>query len=275
MRIKFLIIVALSLLVSKNFIGQKNEKKIEKIFIAEYSPSRSGIILRADVFNKKQSSVQKFDEQNNLLEYFELNSSTKKIRNLYKYFYNQDQIVTLIEVYNNENELTSYTKQIINSFDKIDTSYTYLASKELSGIQIYNYDINNNLINRIDSSFKYNRTLKWRYEYNSLNEMTKLMAYDKYGLLRDTRNYKYNESGQEYESNLIKANGEFTFFKSKYNENGDLTDNIWYNKEGVIKSHTKFKYLYDEYGNWLTKVRSRDEEEPNYIWERKIEYYNR
>jgi hypothetical protein len=104
--------------------------------------------------------------------------------------------------------------------------------------------------------------------------MTKEIAYDKNGLLRDTRTYKYDEKGQVYESDLTRANGDFILFKSIYNENGDLTDNIWYSKEGSIINHTKIKYVYDEYGTWITKERSSDDEEADYIWERKIKYYN-
>lgn len=222
---------------------------------------------------KKQSAVQKFDMHNRLNEYHQFNSSTKEIRNLYKYLDYDEQTATLIEIYNKENKLAGYTKQVLNSFGKLDTSYTYLASNELSGIQIYRYDENEILKTRIDSSFKYNRTLKWEYEFNSLNEMTKEISFDKDGIIRGTRTYKYDEKGQEYESDLTRANGDFKLFKSFYNEYGDLTDNIWCDKEGSIQNHTEFVYEYDEFNNWITKKRSRDDEDFNYIWERKIEYF--
>lgn len=270
---KYLILLILSLSITINSFGQESEKKIKTINIAEYSPTRSGVISRSEVFDKKQSAIQKFDIHNKLKEYHQLNPSTKEIRNLYKYLNYKEQTATLIEIYNNENKLTSYTKQVLNSSNKLDTSYTYLASNEISGIQIYQYDSNKNLKTRIDSSFKYNRTLKWEYEFNSQNEMTKEISYDKDGMIRDTRTYKYDEKGQEFESDLTRANGDFTLFKSMYNENGDLTDNIWYDKEGSIKNHTKLVYEYDEFNNWITKKRSRDDEDFNYIWERKIEYF--
>ncbi len=270
---KYLILITISLLLTINIVGQHSEKKMKAISIAEYSPTKSGIISRSEIFDTKLNIFQKYDEQNNLIEYHQLNPSTKEIRNLYKYLNYKDQTATLIEIYNHENELTGYTKQSLNSLNEIDTAYTYLASNELSGIQIFKYDINKNLKSQIDSSFKYNRTLKWEYEFNSQNEMMKRIAYDRDGKLRDTRTYKYDENGKEYESDLTRANGDFTLFKSIYNEEGDLTDNIWYDKEGSIKNHTKFKYAYDEFDNWVTKQRSTNEEDVSYIWERKIEYY--
>lgn len=271
---KSIVLSIVSLLITISAFSQNDEKSIKTISIAQYSPTRSGNMPREEALRTKLNQIKLFDEQGNLVEYQELNPSNKQVRSLYRYLDYKDETPTLIEVYNNTNQLTASTKQILNSFNKIDTSYTYLANNELKGIQINQYDINNNLICRIDSSFKYNRTLKWEYEYNGRNEMITRVAFDKEGEIRDTRSYKYDEKGQEYESDLTRANGDYTLFKSMYNSNGDMTDNIWYDKEGLINNHTKFKYVYDKYGNWITKKRSSGKEEANYIWERKIEYYD-
>lgn len=55
---------------------------------------------------------------------------------------------------------------------------------------------------------------------------------------------------------------------------GDLVDNIWYDKDGLQKHHTKFVYVYDQENNWITRKRLSNGE-LNYNWERVIEYYKK
>ena len=102
--------------------------------------------------------------------------------------------------------------------------------------------------------------------------MTKRVSYDKDGILKDSRTYKYDKNGKEFESDLLRANGDYTLFKSKYNANGDLTYNFWYDKDGTETNLTTFDYEYDQFGSWITKKRYNDGE-LNYIWERVIKYY--
>lgn len=272
MKVKILGLILINCFVFLSAYSQVGEQKIKTISNAEYSPSRSGNLTMEEALRSKQSSFQIFDENENLIKYQEFNPSTKEIYRTYKYLNYKGKIATLINSFNDEDELTGYTNQIINSKNSIDTSYSFSPNDEITGVQIYYYDSSGNMTGRIDSSLTYQRTLKWEYEFNDNKEMTKRIAYDKDGKLRDTRTYKYNPKGEEYESDLTRANGDFTLFKSEYNEFGDLTDNIWYDKEGVKKNHTEFEYEYDNFGNWIIKKRFRDGE-VNYIWVREIEYH--
>ena len=246
---KHLIIFILSLLITINSFSQTSERKIKIIYIAEYSPTDSGIISRSEVFENHQTEIIKFDMQNNMKERYILNPSTKENKILHKYLNYKGQTATLMETYNNENELTSYRKYVLNSFNKPDTTYFYSASNELFNISIDLYDSNKNLKIKIDSNFVNNRSYKTEYEFNSLNEMTKEISFDINGMITHTTSFRYNE-------------------------HGDLTNIIWHDKEGSITTQTKFVYEYDEFNNWITQKTSKHDQDISYIFERKIEYFD-
>jgi len=253
--------------------SQEHEKLIKSTIVAEYDPIKSGVLKRSIALKEKKSVVELFDDKNNLIQYDEFNISTKKILTSNHLLNYKDNNATLIEIYNNQNIKTGVTQQILNSKNQIDSSFHYSNTNGIFRIQVNHYDSNGNLRSHIDSSLLFKRTLLWKYEYNDKNEMIRQIAYDENGNLKNTRTYKYDSAGKEIESDLLTANGKYSFSKSLYNENGDLTDNIWYDKNGSTTNHRKFQYEYDKHKNWITKKRLKDSE-VNYIWERKIEYFD-
>lgn len=253
-------------------LAQDQKKPIKTVTTAEYSPQRSGELTREEAFKQNKSSFQKLDNQNRVFQYDQFGPSSKRIYKSYRYLDFSDLVATRVEIYDDQNNLIEYEVITLNSDEEIESIYSYDRLNKLTGIEYYNYDEDKNMASRIDSSFKYSRTLKWSYEYNANNKMSVRRAYDKTGALRDTRTYKYNSDGKESECELTRANGDFSSYKSTYNKNGDYTDSHSYDEKGLLTNHTKFDYIYDEHGNWTTKHRLSDGVK-NYTWERQIEYY--
>lgn len=252
-------------------VGQDDAKKIKSMVSAEYSPKRSGVMDRTDALDKEKSTFQEFNENDQIIRYDQFDSSDGSIYRSHRFLDYEGKVAQRIERYDGDNNLVEYEVRKLNTQNEIDKIRRYNHSDEIVGVEEYRYDDVGQLSARKDSSLKYNRTLKWEYEYDVNGEISVRRAYDKDGKLRDTRTYKYDSEGNEIESDLTRANGDFTLFKSTYNEFGDIMENGWYDKEGVQTNLTKFEYVYDDYGKWVTKRRISNDE-LNYVWERTIKY---
>ncbi len=165
-------------------------------------------------------------------------------------------------------------KYYITTIDKngnVTEFKNYNSENELVYLQKNEYDINGNVISRTTKSTKSEKVYKTELIYNSKNEVVKKIKYNTDGTIKDTRTYKYDENGNEIESELIRSNGNYTKFISEYDNFNNLIAHNWYDKDGNQDHQTTFEYTYDAQENWITKKRFSNGE-LGFIWERKIEY---
>ena len=268
-KIPILLFLALNMSTS-----QEDTMLIQSITTTEYSFQRSGDLTRKQALNEMISFIQHYDAQKRLIRSDQINPDTKGIYKSYRYSEFIKRMAARTEIYNDKDEMIEYGIRSLNPDTTVHEIYHYTHSGQVLAIHKYFYNDNKNVATEIDSSFRFNRTLKWEYKYNDKDEIIEMISYNKEGEIRDTRTYIYDSIGNEIESTLVRANGEFTLFKSRYNDRQDMIENIWYDEEGQLKHETKFEYVYDDYGNWITKKRSSDGV-INYVWEREIVYYNR
>ena len=60
--------------------------------------------------------------------------------------------------------------------------------------------------------------------------------------------------------------------KSKFNKDGNKTEETWYDKDGELYWKYKYKYEFDKENNWIVQTIYEDEKATS-ITEREIEYY--
>lgn len=149
---------------------------------------------------------------------------------------------------------------------------TYNLKEELTTIQENQYDANRNIISMSNTNVASNRTFKTISKYNSKSQLIEETDFKPDGSVKDIRTYKYDEKGNETESDLTRPDGDYTKFISEYDGNKNMKIQNWYDVNGNQKHQTSFTYEYDNNGNWITKKRYSNGE-LGYVWERKIEYY--
>ena len=93
------------------------------------------------------------------------------------------------------------------------------------------------------------------------------------GDLRTKYISKYNEDGNRTEETFYNADGELGGkYKYQYDEDGNITESTSYNADGEIDMKSKYQYEYDKLKNWIVKTTYKDDKLTEII-EREIEYY--
>ena len=251
--------------------NKEKESTFKKIIEASYSSKRSGVLTREKTLNQKINKEQFYNEQGVLTEYwrYEVDGTIYEKTVLTK---NNDGKLIKSITSNKSGNLKKYTTTEFDNNQNIIEYKTYNSEDKLTSIQKNEYDANENKVSMSNISIKSNRTFKTTYEYNSKNELIKEIDFKPDGTIKDTRVFKYDENGNEIESELTRPNGDYTKFISEYDDLNNMTVQNWYDNKGKQKHQTSFTYVYDEKNNWITKKRYSNDE-LGYVWERQIEYY--
>ncbi|MDO4764055.1 MAG: hypothetical protein Q4A00_06700 [Flavobacteriaceae bacterium] len=196
------------------------------------------------------------------------------------YFYNliHGDITTPFTREFNEkgNETLRYTVEQQLHFehdDKGNVIQQDYTGKEV-GTSVYKYNENGNIV-----EFQYNgketpqnKKIIFKYEKDKLTEIevyNEAKLIEKQNLVHNDKGFKiitqditgyFNNKG-----NVLEINSS-TPIKVKYNDNGDVDTTM------MADSVLKFKYTYDEKGNWINRITYSDDK-PIIITERVIEYY--
>lgn len=192
-----------------------------------------------------QKRVNKVNEKSVLIEGKKYNSKGE-IKETWKYSYDDSGNMTEVNYYNNDGKFT--------------------------GKQVDKYDKNNNLIEFTYQNSKGKVTNRQTYKYFKNGNKKEESRYKSDGTLRDRRTYEYDDNGNEIIDKAYKADGSIMIYKSEYDKMNNIIENYWINEKGEQTHQTSFSYVYDKYGNWITKRRSSNGV-LGMIWERKIEYY--
>ncbi len=273
MKIKSVILSTLTLVFSISLIAQdkKKEFKIKKTIQASYSAKRTAVMPRDSAFTNQH--LERYDVYGNderIIEYGQYDGEGN-IYEITKIEKNQSGKPLKGIIFDSKGNLKKYYTTVIDVNGNVTEFNNYNSKDELIYIQRNEYDINGNVILRIGRSPNSDKVYKTKLVYNSNNEVIKKIKYNPDGTIKDTRTYKYDNNGNEIESELLRSNGNYTKFISEYDKQNNLTVQNWYDKKGKQKHQTSFKYTYDKQGNWITKKRFSNGE-LGFVWERKIEY---
>lgn len=180
--------------------------------------------------------------------------------------------VRLITSKNQDEEILSYTVYEYNDADHLISITTYDPKKDLTQIQRYQNDKDGNRVQMVVENIHLGTTWKHQYVYNEKGEKVEQFRYQSNGDLKDRRTYVYDYRGNEVEQFKYNPDGRVFQFLSTYDLHDNLLVQNWFNEAGQQIHQTSFEYIYDDFGNWISKRRSSNGE-LNMVWERKIEYY--
>ena len=175
----------------------------------------------------------------------------------------------------NNPENKSYFKTIYKYDDKgnviEETAYNE-QNMDYQKSYAYRYNDKGKILHKI----KYDVGVKdaeWTYKYDKKGNLTEEKLHSRN---KDFNNNKlthiYDEKGNEIERSFYKSDSLYTKWTYAYDNQARLTEAGGYYPDGKLAFKTTYKYELDEQGNWI-KLTIFDDNRPDYILERKIEYY--
>ena len=271
-------ILLLGILISfseTNLIPQSTsdslKPKMKMVKEVIYKPENGELKSRENLFDSNISSYMIFDKNEKVIE----NGQYERDGSLYEktiYERNEDGVAQKAMKKNSSDELKSYWTYEYDSNDNMIAVKTYDSENNLTNIQSNKYDENGNNIEMLLKSPDSENGWKYVYKYNFDNKKIEQFRYKPDGSLKDRRTYSYDKDGNENLQFKFNPDGSFMKFVSEYDEMDNLTVQNWFNEQDEQTHQTSFEYVYDEYGNWISKRRSSNGE-LGMVWERQIEYY--
>jgi len=263
-----------SIVINENEIV--NEKMIKSIKeLAIFKPSE--IIMQAIKSNRDSVVEEKFQR-------YRIYSKNKKVLEFIEKNHKGD-LEKSINTLDKNGRLIGGKKYNSNG-DIIETwKYSYDDNGNTAEINYYDIDgtLSRKMVNAHDDE---NNWLGYK-NYNSKGEVTEHHAniYFENGNLKEKSRYKpdgslidrktneYDDNGNVIFSKAYKSDGSFMIYKSEYDDMNNKVENYWINEKGEQTRQYSYSYVYDQYGNYITKKRSKDGV-LNSMWVRKIEYYD-
>jgi hypothetical protein len=247
----------------------KSIKEISYKAKDDFGEIKKGVRARRDfwkedyiiVFNNKGNKIEekKYSTDGGLKEkiIYKYNGNTNKTEERY---YKQNGSLDYKLSY-------KYEENILTEINRVDPNDKLVYKIKLK------YDSNNNLQEKTRVSDKGRPIFKYIYYYNKKGYKIKAKAYNYYNnkKLYWIRTYDYNERGDLIEKKEYDENKELTSKTIfKYNDKGNIKKEY---KPNDNQDHWSYSYKYDKNENWIRKT-IYNNEIPQYIVERTIEYYN-
>lgn len=213
------------------------------------------------------------DEPNDFVHWYFIRNKNNKIIETRIIDEEGDRPSIVYDLNHQGNVVKKSRKFIPNLRDLENKKSNFLDS--LNTLHEYGYDKRGNKILELNYFEEEGSVYsKKTYKYNELN---KLITYKVFFMPSDSTkfritNYKYNENGlkvfQEKRSSVDKS-----FYSSQetfYNKSGFIVKSILLENNNTTT--IAFKYKFDKKGNWI-KITKIVNDEPLYVWSRKIKYY--
>lgn len=288
---KIIITLTVGILISCSVpkkIGEVSKVfEIKSIYLASYEVRRNGEMTRENAFEQELDKAEFYNENGFLIEYwlYNINGTIYEKTKLE----NDDKGRLLkTNTYDNSGVLKSYLETEFDNNGNIIFKRIYNSENEITFIQKNEYDSRGNNIRSSFTAFDFNetkenqfikriesdsiKTYKTLRKYNSKNQLIEKTEFEPDGKIDRVETFKYDEKGNEVESELKMFNGNYFKYVSNYNERNNISTQKTIGKNGSIEQQYNWEYLYDERNNWITK-KSFSNGQLVSIWERKIEYY--
>lgn len=261
--------IILSFSKTKNFENE-NIPMFKVIIEASYYGKKDGLMERETALEKKVNKINRYNNNGELIEWeeFEVDGKLfeKSLLDL-----NENGIQQKGMVYDSNGNLKRYW---LNDFDKkgkIIEVKTYNSIDKLLSSETNKYNVIGNIEKYLYDNLAYNYKNRTTYNYNLNNQLIEEIFYNLARNEVNKRSYKYDEKGNRIEEILENKDGKITKFICEFDKLNKLIYQKWFDKDGKQIHQTSFKYEYDNFGNWITKIRNLNGE-LDFVWERKIEY---
>lgn len=173
-------------------------------------------------------------------------SNEGKTTNAWLYFYDGNNRLTKVEIFNNNNQIEETLAYFFEPQAQTETVKGYDANGTLSGQQIITYDDKGNKINELSLNAKNEFLLSQVIVYDAKQNISEKKFEDKEGK-RVVLEYEYDDK-----NNVIKEN--------------------YYGEGKQLYGQKVFSYKYDNQGNWIERTESIYEVE-RVVTQREIEYF--
>ena len=271
-------IVLLGILISfsgTNLAAQspKNSLKPKMKMVKEviYSVENGTLKNRDDLFGSKLTAYIIYDKNEEPIEYVQYNTDGS-IYEKTTYERNEKGDAQKGMEKNASGEIISYWIYECDSNENLIEVKTYDAENNLTEIQSNKNDENGNIIEIQLKSPESEKGWRYVYKYNSDNKKIEELRYKPDGSLKDRRMYLYDKNGNENTVIKYYPDGDSVKKVCEYDTWNNLIIESLFDNHGKVSRQTSFEYVYDHYGNWITKIRSADGE-LNMVYERQIEYF--
>lgn len=254
-------------------LPDKAKPKIKMVSEISYKVEDDKIKNRDSLLSLKVDNYSLFDEDERLIESGKYNSEGDLLERI---AYERSKNGLLVKGLR-KGELDELENVWIYEYDSVDNlveTKTYNAHEELIKTQLNEYDIEGNCVEMLLTNYLNKSTWRYRYEYNDKGQKVEEFKHKPNGDIKSRRTYHYDEKGNEVEQFKFNTDGGYTKIVSEYDEMNNLINQDWYTDNNEKIYQISFVYIYDSYGNWITKKQTKDEVLTK-VWERKIEYYNR
>lgn len=164
----------------------------------------------------------------------------------WKYFYDKDNYLLKVEVYNSENQLEELLKYTYDTQHRKEEVTGYDAKGNLTGKQVAHYNVNGDKINELSFNEKDSFLLNLDVVYDD----------------------KQNVSEKKFED----KDGKRVLLKYVYDDKNNIAEENYYGDANQLYGQKRFSYKYDSQGNWIERVEHIYEVQ-RVVTERKIEYF--
>lgn len=271
-------ILVLTILISfsgTNLVAQATEDslkpKMKMVKEVIYRVESGALKNRDDLFDSELNSYTLYDKNEEPIE-LGLYDTDGSIYTKTMYERNEKGDAQKGIKKNASGEIMSYWIYGYDSNENLIEVKTYDAENNLTEIQSNKYDENGNSIEMLLKNAESGKGWRYTYKYNSDNKKKEELRYKPDGNLKDRRMYWYDYNGNESVQIRSNPKGNYVKLVSEYDKMNNLTVQNSFDKQDKHRRQTSFEYVYDGYGNWITKKRSSNGE-LNMVCERQITYY--
>lgn len=147
-----------------------------------------------------------------------------------------------------------------------DLKMRSILNNSIFPTEIKNYDSTGQIISKEICEYDKNKLIS-KKSYNASGELLKVIeySYNDEGFIEKELWKEIQKSFYSYKLDTIKS-----FITYEYNDNNDIIK--YTTNRGEQKISKNFKYTYDEFNNWITRIEFEGLV-PKYIIKRKIEYF--
>lgn len=249
----------------------QEKKEIKTIKEAIYFPGKRGEeITRTSALKDYVKYITSYDENGELIESLHFSEPDSILARVVK-VKNKNGKIELINVYDDEENLKSSTKCKVDRRGNITSKKTYSKGKKLVSKVLLQYDKNSNVT--FKTVVSYTNSKKWltRYIYNDKNQLVEEIRFFPIGI-KDRRVFIYDDNKNRVKSVVKKVDLDKPVYMSTFDDYDNMIVQKWYDDDGDFYKTTRFEFVYDANGNWITKKRFSNNK-LMLIWEREIEYY--
>ena len=266
-----------SIVINENGNVNGNEKMIKSIKqLIIFKPNE--IISQAIKSNRDSVLEVKFNS-------YKIFTKNKKVLEHIQHKINGELLHKRINTLDKNGRLIGGKKYNSNG-DIIETwKFSYDDNGNTAEVNYYNIDgtVSRKMVNKHDDKnnwlgyTNYNSDGKVTGQYTNIysenGNLKEKNRFNSDGSLLNRRTFEYDDNGNAIIEKAYKSDGSIMVYKSEYDKLNNVVEKYSINEKGEQTKQNSFSYVYDQYGNWITKKISSDGVLGS-IWERKIEYYN-